>query len=100
MEATIAELNDGRLWMLIRTNYGRFWESFSDDRGRSWRVLMPSDIDASTAPGQLARLASGRLALAWNRLYPEGHTDDAGLPRYDARYAATPALDFREELCL
>ena len=72
MEATVAELSNGRLLMLIRTNLDRFWEAYSDDGGRYWREIRPSQIDASSSPGYLIRLASGRLALVWNRLYPEG----------------------------
>ena len=72
MEATLAELSDGRLMMLLRTNLDRFWEAYSEDQGLYWRTLRPSPIDASSAPGYLIRLASGRLALVWNRLYPEG----------------------------
>jgi hypothetical protein len=75
MEPTLAELSDGRLLMLIRTNLDRFWEAFSEDDGLSWRVIRPSQIDASSAPGYLTRLASGRLALVWNRLHPEGKDD-------------------------
>jgi len=74
MEPTLAELSDGRLLMLIRTTLDRFWEAYSTDEGRYWRVLRPSQVDASSAPGYLLRLNSGRLALAWNRLYPEGKT--------------------------
>jgi len=74
LEPTMVELCDGRVWMLIRTNWGRFWEAFSDDGGLSWRVIRPSKIEASSSPGYLARLASGRLALIWNRPDPEdGH---------------------------
>ena len=73
IEATVVELRDHRIWMLIRTNLDRFWEAYSDDQGRYWRVIQPSNIDTpSSAPGYMARLASGRLVLAWNRLYPEG----------------------------
>jgi len=70
-EPTMVELRDGRVWMLIRTNWDRFWEAFSGDSGLSWRTIRPSKIEASTSPGYLARLASGRLALIWNQLYPE-----------------------------
>jgi sialidase-1 len=72
MEPTVAEMKNGRLLMLIRTNLDRFWEACSDGGGRYWRELRPSQIDASSAPGHLLRLASGRLALVWNRLYLEG----------------------------
>lgn len=72
MEATIIELKDGRLWMLIRTPLYCLWEAFSEDQGQSWHMMRPSQFDASNSPGYLARLSSGRIALVWNRLYPEG----------------------------
>ena len=75
MEPTMAELSNGRVLMLLRTTLGRFWEAYSDDQGRYWREIRPSRLDASSAPGCLLRLASGRLALVWNRLYPEGRKD-------------------------
>lgn len=75
MEATLTELKDGRLWMLLRTNLDYFWEAFSTDKGRNWREFQPSSIDASSSPGYLLRLASGRLALVWNRLRPEGESE-------------------------
>lgn len=78
-EPTIAELSDGRLMMLIRTNLDRFWQAFSDDGGRYWRTIQPSAIDASSSPGHLVRLSSGRLVLVWNRLNPEeGNLPKAG----------------------
>ncbi len=73
-EGMLTELNDGRLWMLLRTNLDRFWQAFSEDNGLSWRTILPTQIDASSSPAYLARLASGRLMMAWNRLYPEGLT--------------------------
>lgn len=73
-EPMVAELSDGRLLMLIRTNLDRFWQAISDDGGRYWRTLQASQIDASSAPGHLLRLQSGRLLLVWNRLNPEGRT--------------------------
>ena len=72
IEATIAELSTGRLFMLIRTSLGRFWEAFSDDHGAHWREMRGSRLDASAAPGYMKRLASGRLVLVWNRLSREG----------------------------
>ena len=83
MEATLEELRDGRLWMLLRTTWDRFWEAYSDDHGFSWRVLRPSNIEASSSPGYLLRLASGRLALVWNRLYREGENSYAHVTRKD-----------------
>ncbi len=67
IEPTLAELRDGRLWMLIRTYRGCFSEAFSADGGLTWTDIRPSKIKASGSPGQLRRLQSGRLVLFWNR---------------------------------
>jgi len=99
MEPTLTELRDGRLWMLIRTNWDRFWQAYSEDKGRSWRTILPSSIDASSAPGYMLRLSSGRLALVWNRLYPEGKTSG---PRHGGKgqRSSVPASWHRQELSL
>ncbi len=99
IEATIEELEDGRIWMLIRTNWDFFWEAFSADGGKYWRTLRPSHIDASSAPGLLKRLESGRLALVWNRLYPEG---EKTYPRIggDRQWSEEPAINHRGELSI
>ncbi|MCX7887457.1 MAG: exo-alpha-sialidase, partial [Verrucomicrobiae bacterium] len=67
LEPTLVQLKDGRLWMLIRTRSGRFYEAFSKDGGLTWVDIRPSKIGASSSPGQLKRLHSGRLVLFWNR---------------------------------
>ena len=95
MEPTVAELSDGRLLMLIRTNLDRFWRAVSDDGGRYWRTVRPSQIDASSSPGYLLRLRSGRLFLVWNRLNPEGRA----WPRREPGPAFETAVSWhREEL--
>jgi hypothetical protein len=99
LEPTLVELSDGRLWMLLRTNWDRFWDAFSEDQGRAWRVIRPSRIDASSAPGYVLRLASGRLALAWNRLYPEGKTEVVRRGG-DGQLCDVPASWHRDELSL
>jgi len=72
MEATVIQLNDGRLWMLIRTNWDYFYESYSSDNGLTWSDYQKTNIDASSSPGALRRLKSGRIVLVWNRLYHQG----------------------------
>lgn len=99
MEATLAELGDGRLWMLLRTNLDFFWETFSLDKGRSWQEPRASRFDASSAPGYLLRLKSNRLAFVWNRLCPEGKTEVARRGG-DGQLSSTPASWFRGELSL
>ncbi len=95
-EPTIAELPDGRLLMLIRTNLDRFWQAISEDGGRYWRILQPSTLDASSAPGHLLRLRSGRYALVWNRLHPEGREWPKTRPT--PSHSEFPASWHREEL--
>ncbi len=94
-EPTFVQRKDGALWMLIRTNWDRFWEAISSDDGLSWRTIRPSTIEASTSPGYLARLESGRLLLVWNRLYPEGADS---FPRRSNQLSEDEASWHREEL--
>ncbi|MCP4643422.1 MAG: exo-alpha-sialidase [bacterium] len=98
-EATVIELEDGRLWKLIRTNWGKFWSAYSEDEGRSWRTIHPSDINASSAPGQLHRMASGRMALVWNRQFPEGKTEFP-MSGGDNEWSEIPTSNHREELSI
>ncbi|MGE0756271.1 MAG: sialidase family protein [Pirellulaceae bacterium] len=99
MEPTLVELQDGRVWMLLRTNWSEFWSAWSYDGGRNWRVLQPSGIAASSAPAIVKRLASGRLALVWNPLYPEGQTSYK-LSGGDGIWSEVPVSNHREELAL
>ncbi len=96
-EPTLTELPDGRLWMLIRTNWGEFWSAYSHDGGRCWRIIQPSGIAASSAPGLLKRLSSGRLILVWNRPFPEGKSKWP-LSGGDGLWSETPVSNHREEL--
>ena len=96
-EGTLEELTDGRILMLLRTNLDFFWEVYSNDNGHYWRTFGPSSIDSSSSPGYLTRLRSGRLVLAWNRLYPKGkvtYRRDV-FPRSEV-----PASAHREELSI
>lgn len=64
-EPTIVLLNDGRLWMLMRTQTGYLYESFSED-GATWTEGRPSVFYASTGPPSLLRMPDNRLLLFWN----------------------------------
>ncbi len=97
LEPTGAELNDGSILMLIRTNFDRFWEAYSDDGGRYWRTIKPSGIDASSSPGYLLKLNSGRLVLVWNRLNPEGRVYPRRQP---CAFHETETSWHREELSI
>ena len=97
MEATLAELRNGTLLMLLRTNLDAFWEAYSMDQGRSWRILQKSSIEASSSPGYLLRLASDRLCLLWNRLSLQNNSPP---PRRSGQYSATEASWQRQELSI
>lgn len=96
-EATIEPLGDGRIWMLMRTNWKTFWEAYSSDEGVTWTSIGPSKIDASSAPGLVQRLQSGRLILVWNRYYPEGKTEFP-LSGGDNQWSEVPVSNHRLEL--
>ena len=98
-EGALVELNDGRLLQYLRTNWGQFWRALSEDGGRHWHPYGPSGIDASSAPGILRRLASGRIVLLWNRTCAEGE-DHYSPQGGDGVWSATPASNFREELSI
>ncbi|PKK37437.1 glycosyl hydrolase [Siphonobacter sp. SORGH_AS_0500] len=98
-ESTIEQLKDGRIWQLMRTNWGTFWEAFSDNEGITWTTIRPTSIDASSAPGQLKRLASGKLVLLWNRRFPEGKTTYP-FRGGDRQFSEVAASNYREELSI
>jgi len=99
VEATIEQLRDGRLWMLMRTNWAKFWEAYSENEGLTWKDFGATDIDASSAPGLLKRLKSGRLVLVWNCLYPEGK-NDYPLSGGDGMSSEVARSNHREELSI
>lgn len=99
MESTLEQLQNGRLWMLMRTNWGKFWETYSDNEGLTWKEFKPTNIDASSAPGMLTRLQSGRLVLVWNRYYPEGK-NEYPLRGGDGNLSEVPVSNHREELSI
>jgi sialidase-1 len=98
-EATIEVLHDNRLWMLMRTNWGYFWEAYSDDEGLTWKDFKATAIDASSAPGLLYRMKSGKLVLVWNRYYPEGKKSYP-LTGGDNNWSEVPVSNHREELSI
>jgi len=98
-EPTVVERRDGRLWLVIRSNWGTFYQADSSDRGLSWSDLRPTTIAASSAPGLIKRLASGRLMLLWNQPYPQGQTSFP-MTGGDKQWSETPVSNHRLELSL
>lgn len=66
IEPHAIELQDGRVWMLIRTNKGFLYESFSNDSGNTWSAPTPSSFISSDSPASTVRLADGSIILLWN----------------------------------
>lgn len=99
MESTLEQLKDGRLWMLLRTNMGYFWQTFSRDNGLTWSAPTGTNIEASSSPGALKRLASGRLILIWDRRYAEGK-DSHPLLGGDNNLSEVPVSWQRDELSM
>ncbi len=61
-EHIIVELKDGRLWMLVRTNYG-IGQSFSADQGKTWSPGADSKLGGPNSRFFIRRLLSGKLLL-------------------------------------
>lgn len=99
MESTLEQLGDGRLWMLLRTNWGKFWQTYSADAGLTWNIPTPTNIDASSAPAMVKRLHSGRLVMVWNRYYPEGKKEYP-LTGGDGVWSEVPVSNHRGELSI
>lgn len=98
-ESTIVQLKSGKIWQLIRTNWGSFWEAFSDDEGVTWHTIRSTSIDASSAPGLLKRLESGRIVLLWNRRFPLGK-DYYPFRGGDRQWSEVATSNHREELSM
>lgn len=66
LEGTVFERAAGDLWLWLRVPHGCFFGSTSKD-GVKWTVPAPTMVESSDSPGTIVRLASGRLALLYNR---------------------------------
>ncbi len=65
IEPTLTQFEDGRFWMLMRTQTGYLYESFSQD-GEQWEEATPSQFYSSNSPSSVLRLRGGRILVAWN----------------------------------
>ena len=67
MEPRVAELRNGELRMLIRTDQGSMWQSASCDRGATWSDPSDSGIESPQSPFVFTRIPStGDLLLVRN----------------------------------
>ncbi len=63
IEPTLTELQNGRIWMLLRTSMDRLYESWSDDHGTTWPAPVPSRFYSTLTMPTFFRLQDGRLLL-------------------------------------
>ncbi len=95
IEPTLLQLNDGRLWMLMRSQTGFLYESHSDN-GVNWIAARPAPFHASTAPAALDRLGDGRIIVCWNNCEMPPRYQGAGVyGGRDALHAAVSADEGR-----
>ena len=67
-EPSVVELAPGELMMIVRTRLGRLFQAFSDDDGETWSRLVPTQLAASPAPGQIRKLPeTGHLVVVWTQ---------------------------------
>ncbi len=77
-EPGILELNDGRLWMWMRTTQGVQYECFSADGGTSWSEPRAGKLASPCSPATIERIPWTRdLLCVWNdhsgwHVYPPG----------------------------
>ena len=70
VEPTVTELNDGRLWMIMRTAQDRHYQSFSTDGGETWSEATPSPFYGTITMPTLYRMSDGRLLFFWCNTTP------------------------------
>ncbi len=70
VEPTVVELENGRIWMIIRTSQDRHYQSFSEDGGATWSEPTPSPFYGTITMPTLHRLRDGRLLFFWSNTTP------------------------------
>ena len=79
-EPSVVELDDGRLWMLMRTSQDNHHEAFSKDGGVTWTTPQPSRFYGTLTMPTLFRLNDGRLIVFWCNTTPLPELDHATQP--------------------
>lgn len=77
VEPTVVELNDGTLWMIMRTSQDFHYEAFSKDGGLTWSESQPSPFYGTITMPTIGRLADGRLLFFWCNTTPLPEREEA-----------------------
>lgn len=65
-ETVLTEMQDGSIWMTVRTARGAIYQSFSFDKGASWTLGCASAHISPSSRSQVFRTASGALCMLRN----------------------------------
>ncbi|TKG90749.1 exo-alpha-sialidase [Puteibacter caeruleilacunae] len=67
VEPSFVQLNDGRIWMLMRNSNDHLWESFSSDNGETWSEARPTKFKCGPNSWVTTkRLSTGEILVVWN----------------------------------
>ena len=67
MEGHVAELRDGRILMVMRTQLGAVFQSHSENGGRTWSKAQTTALRSPESCPELVRISStGDLLIVWN----------------------------------
>ena len=69
-EPCVAELDGGRLLMVVRSRDGSLWTCQSGDRGQTWRPPQQTTLPAAASSHSLIRASDGALVLTHNPSKP------------------------------
>lgn len=70
VEPTVIELNDSRIWMIMRTPQDSHYQSYSYDGGETWTTPTPAPFYGTITMPTIGRLKDGRLLFIWNNTTP------------------------------
>jgi len=82
-EPSIAQLNDGRLIMLIRTALGYIYRSYSSDDGITWSKPVATTLQSPWTAHALKVTPEGDLLVVYSR----GYSTSLGWPRNNLTFA-------------
>lgn len=98
-EPTVVELNDGKIYMLMRTSVGYLYYAVSDDKGKTWTKATASPFKSPSAPAMLYRISwnPSKVIVIWDNSPPAGRWIAPGRVEgtiHGPRYPLDVALSF------
>ncbi len=74
IQPTFANLSDGRVLALLRTNTGFIWKTYSENEGKTWSLPKKTMLPNNNSGIDVARLANGHLMLIFNNTSSQKRT--------------------------